>query len=237
MEYERLKSLLDAPVLLGRPNKKYPMPTDVPYQIFKRYGSIAADKYLWRIREIKTAEERHRIEEAVKIALEILAALDWQRPEREVARALKIAALREADGLAFEPIVAADEHSRFPHWQAGLKEPRQHMLVDFGVKYEGYNSDITEMFFIKEMEEFDQLVESFKELSRLATPGRRVADLANNFPLDMHALGHGIGIEVHEPPVIHERSRRTLKAGMVIALEPAIYTDKWGMRYEREVFV
>ena len=59
----------------------------------------------------------------------------------------------------------------------------------------------------------------------------------NDYEL-MHALGHGVGLEVHEGPILSTRSERTLKEGMVITNEPGIYIPgKFGVRIEDTVLV
>ena len=237
LDYRRLHDMLGDIVVRGRPDAKYPMPTDVPYQVFKKWGTKPADVHLWRVREVKSANEKRKIKEAERITLEILDGIDWRKPEDEIARQLKLKSLKEADGWAFEPIVAADEHTRYPHWQPTHTTAERMLLVDFGVKYEGYCADVTDMYFAGELEEYDRVKEAFKQLSYKAKPGYPVRLLAKAFPIPEHALGHGIGMDVHEVPLIVPTSHKKLREGMVLALEPAMYTEEFGVRYEREVFV
>jgi Xaa-Pro aminopeptidase len=158
---------------------------------------------------------------------------------------------------AFEPIVAIDANSAVPHYDTkrGNNQKLRNgsvLLLDYGVQYESYNSDISRMIFIgdqsteimtayeglrkaqEETVQFVQKAKSLKEVDLFCRAELKKAGLPD-FP---HSTGHGVGIEVHESPKVSFRSTDQIKPFQILTIEPGIYfPDKWGMRVEDTVFV
>lgn len=153
-----------------------------------------------------------------------------------------------AEDISFEPIVGFGPHSAVPHHQntsMKLKE-KDLVLIDMGMKFEGYCSDMTRTFlprsytseqaavYMKVLEAQEAAIRVLKagvKASKLDLLARKsMGDDAQHFG---HSLGHGVGLDVHEFPSLSERSKDTLKAGMVVTVEPGIYLDgKFGVRIE-----
>lgn len=199
------------------------------------------------VRRRKSAAEVRKISAAARVAKEILDGLrPWGfRTERELDAHLKIRALEEGCGLAFESIVAAGKNSAHPHHKTGDAKIGDFVLVDFGVKKDGYCSDFTRCYFrgsgaAREREAYGKCRKIHGEMVR-ALPGcktgRDIALLSgkllkkHGLPALIHSIGHGIGMEVHEHPHLGEKSRDALE-GTVLALEPAAYFARFGVRYE-----
>lgn len=163
-----------------------------------------------------------------------------------------------AQKLSFEPIVAFGENSAYPHHRAGSArlEKDQVILVDAGAQLNEYCGDLTRIFYLgkpnPEIKRLEEIVKEAQEtaLSRVR-PGvlvkeldhcaREVFEKENVKPLYKHSLGHGVGLEVHEFPVLRvngAESNTALKEGMVITIEPGLYQPNvGGIRLEEMIVV
>ena len=147
-------------------------------------------------------------------------------------------------------IVAFGENSAFPHHHTGNKvlQPEMAVLIDSGCRLNGYPSDMTRCAWYglpnQEFENVAATVEraarSALETSRPGTPccevdraARSVIEDAGYGDLFLHRTGHGLGIDVHEPPYLTESSQSALSIGNVFSIEPGIYVNgKFGVRLE-----
>jgi Xaa-Pro aminopeptidase len=155
--------------------------------------------------------------------------------------------IRAASGewASFELIVASGPNSAYPHARPGdrIIRPNDMVLLDLGVSYEGYKSDLTRVFFLGKIDsERKRIYGIVKEAQRRSIkaikPGAKISDIdkiARGFINGRgygkkfgHSLGHGIGLEVHESPSISSRNHAVLKPGMVFTVEPAVYIPGWG---------
>ncbi|MFA6328860.1 MAG: Xaa-Pro peptidase family protein [Candidatus Micrarchaeia archaeon] len=208
---------------------------------------VDADMKIEEIRGRKSAGEVEKIAKAARIAKKILGALKpWKFcTEEKLAAHLKMEALRQGCEISFEPIVATGAGSAQPHHKAGSARLGNFVLVDFGVKKNGYCSDFTRCYFRKkgmpEQAAYEKCRKVYQEITA-ALPGckagKDVALLSDRLmkkygmPPLIHAIGHGVGIEVHECPHLGAKSRDSLE-GAVLAIEPAAYYNgKFGVRYE-----
>ncbi len=208
---------------------------------------------LFRMRAKKKPDEVAKIKKAIRIAKEIVFEVGGEArvgmKEKEIDRMLKIKALERGVEWAFEPIVAVDENSAIPHARVGEKKLREVLLIDFGVRYKHYCSDISQVFFFgnkKAKREYERLENAFYEI----VDGLKECETGNDVhKLHLavfekmkikkmpHSIGHGIGLEVHEFPRLKEKSKDRISR-TVLALEPAVYyLGRYGLRFEREVFV
>lgn len=264
MSYENAKAVSRYPVkLLGKEPKKalraacgtgkvgfstVEMPAARYIALRKKAKLKLVDAYgkIGKARGRKSEKEVAALAESAKITRSILEHLNpWKyRTEEELASKLKIAALEAGCEVSYEPIVASNANSRFPHHNPGKHKLGSMVLVDFGVKKNGYCADFTRCYFRKKgtKEEGEYLKckaiwdEIFKKLPGCRT-GKDVSLLSakllekHGLPKLIHSIGHGIGLEVHEYPHLGKKSNDRLD-GAVLAIEPAAYFKSFGVRYE-----
>jgi len=175
--------------------------------------------------------------------------------ERELALQLEIHARREgSDGLAFEAIVATGANSALPHAKPTDRKIKKgdFIVIDFGVKYQGYCSDETCTFAFGALTEQQKnayhIVRQAHDEAIAAIRANVAASVIDHcarsvlgekygryFP---HGTGHGVGLEVHEAPRLAPKSQDVLEAQMVVTVEPGIYIPGlWGIRIEDTVLV
>jgi Xaa-Pro dipeptidase len=213
------------------------------------------------IRLLKTADEIERLREAIRVSEAALEATLTQvrvgQTETEVAGILTRELFTHgAEGLAFEPIVAAGDNSAQPHAHPRPDyrlAPGDALLFDFGASYRGYNADITRTVFVGEVSDTDRafydVVRAANETGRAAVrPGRTahevddaVQTLLEGSPFAAfrrHKTGHGLGLDVHEAPQIMRGNNAALQKGMVFTVEPGLYRlGECGVRIEDDVLV
>jgi Xaa-Pro dipeptidase len=194
-------------------------------------------------------------ERAMERLLDV-GALRPGRTELEVAADLQVAMLREGgQGEAFSPIVVAGPRSAFPHATPSNRPLAKGdlVIIDWGTTHEGYCSDITRTFVLgsptPEMERIHDAVLAANQSGRLSIrPGmpaqevdraaRRAITLAGYGEYFIHRTGHGLGLEVHEPPYVVEGNLDLLQPGMTFTVEPGIYLPgTGGVRIEDDVVV
>jgi len=213
-----------------------------------------------RQRMIKDVEELWMIRQAVHLGAKVHEqAAKEIRPgvsEVEVAGKLEFAArLAGADGMSFETIVAAGKRAALPHGKAS-RQPipkRGFVVVDSGVILRGYCSDMTRTVHVGrigrvEREWYEAVLEAqlvgiaavragvtAGEVDEAARGVLRQVKLDKYFT---HSTGHGVGLEIHEPPRLGSKQTEQLVSGMVITIEPGIYLPgKCGIRIEDMVLV
>lgn len=171
--------------------------------------------------------------------------------EREVQVELEDWMLRHgASGLAFSSIVATGANGASPHAIPGETklEAGQCVVMDFGARAHGYCSDMTRTVFIgqpdaKMRSAYDTMRQANERVEAALRPGVTGADMhqlaedvlaAGGFAGKMgHGLGHGVGIDIHEEPVLSPRNTAPLAPGNVVTVEPGIYLEgEFGMRLE-----
>jgi Xaa-Pro aminopeptidase len=151
--------------------------------------------------------------------------------------------------LSFAPITAFDKNSAKPHATPTKEKLNKNslVLVDGGVKYEYYCSDRTETFInhkIPLQTQIYSIVQKAQHIaiqkavcgmkaSKLDTIAREVIDKAGYGKYFSHSLGHGVGLDIHEYPIISQKSSDILEDGAVFTIEPGIYLpDYFGVRIE-----
>ncbi len=211
------------------------------------------------LRRKKSAEEISVMDRARSITNAVLKLVpSFLVPgvtEKMVADRILIEMLRRgADGLAFEAIVAFGKNSSRPHHRAGSAKLRRRDIVqiDVGAKLDGYCADRSEVYFVGEptaeqRRVYDAVKKVLRSAMRAAKTGVRCKDLDarareflehEGYPSYPHALGHGVGLDVHEGVVLAARSKDSLLDGEVVAIEPGVYyTGKFGIRLEDTVVV
>ena len=159
-----------------------------------------------------------------------------------------------AEALSFEPIIAFGENSALPHHHSGRRKLKRGdvVLMDMGVVLNGYASDMTRIVFFgevsKRIQEIYKVVRKAHQAALdVCKAGEFVAlldtvvrkSLGREEKHFIHALGHGIGLDVHELPRVSMKStKEILQEGMVITIEPGIYLPGiGGVRYEDMVVI
>jgi Xaa-Pro aminopeptidase len=206
---------------------------------------VAVDEELAALRIRKSADEVATIERACELTdrcwTHLLGIIEPGMTELAVAWELEDFFRRNgADGLAFDPLVLAGPRAAMPHGRPGAStvERGNVLLVDFGCQVDGYRSDMTRTVMIgepdDELRNRYQLVREAQSLAaEAARPGMTGRELdaearqhlaeAGYAEAFTHGLGHGIGLETHEPPSVRRTSDTVLEAGMVFSIEPGIY--------------
>jgi Xaa-Pro aminopeptidase len=159
------------------------------------------------------------------------------------------------DGPSFDPIASAGASSWTFHSRCTGRKLRKTdcLIIDMGVRYQGYCSDMTRTVFLgkptRRMREVYGIVHEAQrrgvETIRAGASGGEVAAAAWEFIGERgyeqsHGLGHGVGLETHDPPAggLSKANKNPLQAGMVLTVEPGIYLkDAFGVRIEDTVVV
>lgn len=185
--------------------------------------------------------------------------LGWLRPglsERAVARRLRDA-LEDAgaDGLAFDTIVASGPHGARPHHRPGARvlSAGDCVTVDFGAMVDGYRADMTRTAALGEpdpaLRRIADLVVAVQTAGVAAVVAGAAAgdvDAACREPITaaghgdgfLHPTGHGVGLDVHEHPILRPGARATLRPRMAVTVEPGVYVPGLGgVRVEDTVLV
>lgn len=201
-------------------------------------------------RATKAADEAQHVARAVRETKEIFESIDWKaaKTEQDVHRQLLLMSLERGLEPAFEPIVSSGIGTSYPHYTAQARKLGPLVMVDYGVRYKHYCADITRCFIRggdrKLLEQYDRLKDICHFIAD-ALPGlergKDAAKLADEliekagFPKMPHSVGHGVGLDIHEMPRLGTYSEDAL-AGATLAIEPAFYLKKYGMRYEETVW-
>ena len=213
-----------------------------------------------QLREIKDSLEIELIRESANIAVKGFHYIrQIARPgmkERELqARLEHYTKSLGSDKPAFDIIIATGKRSSMPHCQTNdtPAEDNEILLVDMGVVYRGYHSDLTRPIFLGKMSALH------KKIYRIVWEAQRagIAKAGPGVPASVvdgacrefirkqgyekrfgHGTGHGVGLEIHEAPSVSGRSKTILQPGMVITVEPGIYLPgKFGVRIEDMVLI
>ena len=218
----------------------------------KHFKTKDSSKFLQNLRETKTQDELARIKKACRITDSIFKKIITNfkfRTEADIVKFMKIEALKAGAELSFEPIVANAKNAIVAHHEAKLK--KGFLILDFGIKYKGYLSDMTRTLFIgkptkQEVEIYEKVLDIQKKCIERARIGMRTETLYNYslklFGKDakyfVHGLGHGIGVEIHEKPSLGKSKDKLLK-GSIFTVEPGYYNPKngIGIRIEDDVYL
>jgi len=215
-------------------------------------GLLAAMRAIKEPREIEAMREAIRITEAALAAT--LVRVESGMTERQVQNLLYGEMLGVGcEDMPFGALVVSGPRAALAHASAGerLLKPGDTLIFDCGVRSGGYAADITRTFFVghadPEMTRIYEIVAEANAAGRAAaTPGvpaedvdratRDVITRAGYGEHFIHRTGHGLGLEVHEPPYIVAGNQTLLQEGMTFTVEPGIYLPgKGGVRIEDDV--
>ncbi len=205
--------------------------------------------------ELKALEDsckiNHRVFDSIlKLSME---SFDEKGLEWEIEKSFRGLGAQE---MAFKSIVASGKNAALPHYIPSNKkiETDSCLLIDIGGRYNFYCSDQTRTFWIGDNvpDYFSKTLELVKKAQSIAInairPGMVIKDLyflvkeffnqhgvGDRFT---HALGHGVGLETHEPPSIGPKNNKKFEPNMVVTIEPGLYFPEWGgVRWEHMVVV
>jgi Xaa-Pro aminopeptidase len=220
--------------------------------------------WIWQQRELKDPQEISLMRRAGQIASQVFGEIipELKVGQTELAVAQRIAQLvlkKKAVGQAFPTIVAFGKNGALPHYQprAVKLKAETPVLIDFGVNAGGYYSDMTRTIWFgrKPSQKFleiervvltayaqtlTKLKTRKKELTAKDLDGAARGVIAKQGFADqfIHTTGHGLGLEIHEPPSLFWQNEKPIKPNMTITIEPGIYLPgEFGYRHENTVLV
>lgn len=206
--------------------------------------------------EAEMALTRTAIDLSSKAFLHIIEMLEDGVVEKEVALEMEFFMKRTgAQALGFDIIIASGKRSALPHGRASEKRIQKgdFILIDFGSDFRGYHSDQTRTLVCgkpsSEQEKVYQVVkEAHDRAIQKVMPGIPISEVdgaARDYIRNQgygdyfgHGTGHGIGLAVHEDPVVNGDNKELVREGMLFTVEPGIYIPDWGgVRIEDMVWV
>jgi len=216
-----------------------------------------------KLRAVKDEEEIAIIKKAAEITNELIDLLEKKVREEKIKTEADAALFievesrkRGCEGTSFGTLAAGPHRSfaihAFPSWTHSPFGGKGLSILDFGVKYDGYCSDVTLTFARDLNPKQEKLVNLTEKAAKLAismahneTPAKDIAAavdalFAKSKKQMPHGLGHGIGLQEHEYPVINNRSNNEwiLEPGMIFTIEPGLYdTLLGGCRLENDVLI
>ncbi len=216
--------------------------------------------WIEQLRMIKSPAELERIRRSVETnsrAFEqAVKGVRTGITEQDLAAELEYRMRRlGAEKPAFETIVASGERSALPHAQptATPLEPGGLVVVDMGAFQNGYASDMTRMLFLGSpgpkirrtyravLEAQSAAIQAVRAGVSTAHVDRQARKVLDSFGLGkafVHSTGHGLGLEIHEPPRLGKKDKGRLETGMAITIEPGVYLEGFGgIRIEDTVVV
>jgi len=229
-------------------------PATVTYATMKRLEKCLKDSEFVemppKIEEMRSFKQGHEIEtirRAVAVAEEVFNRI-WETlepgcTEREVAWEITRQLGEKSEGPSFPPIVASGPNAALPHAVPTDRviKPGETVIIDMGAIVDGYCSDMTRTIIPggDPAKEIRHAYDTVKKAQAVAQEcimagmtgkeadavARRVIERAGLGKYFVHSLGHGVGLAVHEAPSLSPRSRKKLRSGMVVTVEPGVYIE------------
>ncbi len=237
----------------------------VTLNLYRRIKKELGGKYIdispaaFRLRTSKTGEEILIMREGCRITDEIMHSMFWNfkkfKTEADVSAFLINETNKRGFGLSFKPIVASGKNAAEPHHEPDSKPLNKGFcVIDFGIRYRGYCTDITRTCYLgspteKEIALYYKVLDAQIRLIAMCEEGKSFIKihktahklLGKESKHFTHLIGHGVGTEIHESPNPKSTQRRPLTklmAGAVITIEPGLYyTNKAGIRIEDDILI
>jgi Xaa-Pro aminopeptidase len=232
----------------------------LPSRLRKSFLTAVPAPMVEPLRMVKDEDELELMRQAALLGCQLFEhILGYIRPglrEIDVAAELEHRArVLGAEGMSFETIAASGERSALPHGRAtaAVLPRRGFLTLDFGVILNGYCSDMTRTVYLgaprtRERDTYQAVLEAQEAAVEAVSAGASCAEvdeaarsvlrregLAEAFT---HSTGHGVGLEIHEPPRVGAGQTTRLQAGMVVTIEPGVYFEgRYGIRIEDMVAV
>ena len=226
--------------------------------------------YIFYMPQIKKSHEIEKIKQACQITDRIFAKMrkfldsslcsEWLIITEKQLETWLLAKIKQAGCTpSFHPIIAAWPNAAHPHWKADDTPLQWFVVIDFGVVYQGYMSDMTRTIYVsagwqtkswkpkftglsdKERQFYNLVLRAQLDSMAYIMPGRYCKDahwvaattLGEYNKCFIHSLGHGIGTIIHEHPRISPKGRWYFKKNMCITVEPGVYIEgNLGIRIE-----
>ena len=275
-ELKPIKASLALLKTLKVPGKtRVEIPSSTSYPEFLRYVDTLADydvlcnenfahQFVTNQRQVKDAAEIKKARKAAEITNNIIDAIAEALKKNAFKTEMDVALFIErscrehgCEGTSFPSLVANPSRSFaihcFPNYTSGAFPASGLSILDFGVNYDGYASDVTLTIakgsLSAEQEKQISLVEKaydlalpfYAEGTPVKTPAVKVDEFFAKAKRKMpHSLGHGMGLQIHEAPWIRTKtsSSAVFKAGMIASLEPGLYDPKiGGCRLENTILI
>ena len=231
------------------------------YDILCRENGIETE--MRKLRAVKDEEEITITRKAASITNELIDLLEKNvrnekiKTEADAAMFIELESRkRGCEGTSFEILAAGPERSfgihAFPAWTCSPFGGKGLSILDFGVKYNGYCTDVTITFARDLNPKQEKLVNLVEKAAKLAlsmsnngTAAKDIAAAVDSFFSKSkkqmpHSLGHGLGLQEHEYPIIRNRSNNEwiLEPGMIFTLEPGLYDPLLGgCRLENDILI
>ncbi len=227
---------------------------------FCRLSTVGGDKLINSLRIIKSKAELGFVIEAQRIAEKafeyILNFIKAGISEKEIALELDYFMLKNgAEALSFETIAISGKKTSMPHGVPDEKivEAGDFVTMDFGAVVNGYHSDMTRTVCVgqptdRQQEIYNIVLSAQKNALSVIKAGiscndadmaaRNVIENAGFGEFYRHATGHGVGIEIHENPLVTKGNPQKFEEGNIVTVEPGIYLpNEFGVRIEDMVYV
>ena len=236
----------------------------ITYEQYKNFlqlyqvNLVETEGIVEELRCVKSEEEIENIKKACKITDDcfeyITKYIKVGMTEKKIAFEIeKFMRVNGAENIAFEFCVASGENSALPHARPTDRTIKNNdvLLLDIGCKVNGYCSDFTRTIHIgKATEEFKEaykfVLEEQEKIIKDLKPENDIKQILKPIYDDysqkdysiLHAFGHGLGLYIHEEPVLTTRKNRIIKENMVLAVEPGVYfTNEFGIRIEDTILI
>jgi Xaa-Pro aminopeptidase len=222
----------------------------------KHFRVRDASKFLAELRQSKTKEEIARIRKACRITdnifKKIVANFKKFNTEADITSFIKMEALKAGCDISFEPIAASGKNAVIAHHNNPSKLNKGFLVLDFGVKYKGYMSDMTRTIYLgkpteKELALYNKVLDIQEKCIAKAKIDLNAERLykysirlfGEDAKYFNHGLGHGIGVEIHEKPSFGLKSKDVLTKNAIFTIEPGYYNQKTGIgiRLEDDVLL
>ncbi|MFO8052763.1 MAG: M24 family metallopeptidase [Candidatus Omnitrophota bacterium] len=224
----------------------------------KNIDLISSRPLISNLRIKKDKSEIKLIKKAASVSLE---AFDYAKEifsqtmtEKDLAIELeRFLKIKSDNKIAFPTIVASDKNTVCAHHSPKETLINNFFLIDLGAMHCGYCADLTRIFFWGKMPSLFQKVHDTikkahataiskikegKKASEIDKVAREIIEKSGFGKYFLHGLGHGVGLEVHEPPYLGPNQDNILKEGMVVTIEPGIYyKNQFGIRLESMVAI
>ncbi|MCD6487918.1 MAG: aminopeptidase P family protein [Desulfurococcales archaeon] len=243
---------------IGSDHKMSPIASKVIEALGNKLIDITRD--IWNHRMIKDNNELEAIKKSIETTINGIKALisyiGDNVTDTELAGIFEHRVRRGgAEEQAFPPLILFKPENSYPHnLPVGRRiSKRDLVLVDVGIKINGYCSDLTRTIPWGRISREERIVieainEAIENVLDKAQPGMKASeidgiarDTLSKYGLSkyfIHGLGHGLGINVHEPPYITLGNNDVVKPGMVFTIEPGVYKPgKYGVRIEEDVLM
>jgi Xaa-Pro dipeptidase len=246
--------------------KKVGVEHSLPHNIFKLITRSVGTKritdispYITELRAVKTRDEIELIRKAAEIIERIYSWIEDNVSVGMNERDVSLDVIRVGESLGADNVVFAavqsGPNSSIPHHERSGRtiSPDDVIVIDVALSYQGYYADLTRVFIAGKPMKDVAYKYSFLEdiVSKAVQEGgkgilassldrfvRRELKKKGLLEYFIHRTGHGLGVEVHEPPYISPDSKDMLREGMVFTIEPGIYfPGRYGLRLETDVLV